>query len=246
MRYKKMIYKVIPMILFVIQGCGSTPDSDLIIKAKLAMDRNDFISALNLLSSVKKSTDEVIELKAEAHAGLSGFRFFSVVDNLLSSKSIAPIELIFNLSDTGDSQKRSQINSALTILESSKSKNLWTGTIHLKYSFFEFYKASVILKEYIKTDGISGWNPCSEEELPSQALSEVIVSINKGIDSINASIQKERLTKVNEFASDVSQIGVQSNGEYKILTSQITAQEIKDFRSLINSNVVTRGAFCPQ
>ena len=239
-------YLILSALILGLSGCGQNSDSDLLTQAKDAINRSDFNSAISLLSSIKNQTDEVISLRSEAHAGLSGFTFFKVLDNLISSKSASPIELIFNLSDSGDSKKSLDISSAVSLLENSKSKSLWTGSIHLKYSFFEFFKASIIMKTFIKNKPIQNWNPCSEEELPSESLREVIVSINKGIDSINTSIQKENINNLNGFAEDVNQIAVQSNGEYKVLESQLTAQEIKGFRSLINSNVVARGILCPQ
>ena len=243
---KKLLFNLFPIILIITAGCGVRSDQEILNEIRYKMNNDDFSGAISLFDQIKSNSEDIVSLKAEAYAGLGGLKFFSIMDNFLKNDSLAPIELIYNLSSISSDGMISSLITANSLIENNLNKVTRSGKTDLKYSFFEFFYSSLLLRKYFNSVNSLTFDPCNESQFPSSAVKELIISINKGADAINVAIQKENLSKLSTVASDVSKITFLSEtNAYKFFVSDVTPQDVAGFRSLIKSNLVTRGLFCP-
>ena len=242
---RQLLYVAVFFISLIAASCGTNrSDQDIINEITYNMNNGEYQTALALFDELSVMNEDLFVLKAEATAGLSGFRFLSIMDNLLKEETLSPLEIVFNLSNSSSDEKINEIKIAAKIIEDNLDQRARSGKTDLKYSFFEFYKGSLILRRFFQ-DKLIDWNPCDETQLPSSAIRELIVAINKGVESITLAIEKEKLTKLNRIANTLREITfLTKTNTYKFVESKVTTQEISIFRSAIRSNIVTKGVIC--
>lgn len=188
-----MKFFIIIFIFFTI-SCSQNKDQSLTKKiesAQQALNSSDFDKAIAILESFSnedKVKIQVVDLLSSAYAGRAGFSSFKVYD-LLDKHSNNPERALFELasnhfktSDIEDSQK------ALSYIYSlSKSPDLRPSNLNLKYSTIQVYKISQILIKNInrfENTLLTDWNPCSEINLLSLDIRDILISTNRAVISV--------------------------------------------------------------
>jgi hypothetical protein len=241
--------------ILLLSSCGqnssTSDDASLLRQAREQIDDGNFDGALVFLAQVHTVTDDVIVLRATAHAGNAGFRLLALFDSFSSRPSQAePVGILFILTQIFDGKAIASSRYAVADIESYQSLPDRSAELNLRFALVEIYKAAQILLNDANTatqgNGLSpSWQPCLEPQLPLLDIREIIVSLNKAVRAINQirqSFTSENLSVVyNTITKMQLAVGINPN---EVDDDQLSAADAAKLRTYLNQQITKRTAAC--